>query len=44
MILSLFVLMRKTSEGFLTYQGEWEQGLRAMDQAVKDMPRTSHRL
>lgn len=25
-------------------KGEWEQGLRAMDQAVKDMPRTSHRL
>lgn len=25
-------------------KGEWEQGLRAMDQAVKDMPRTYHRL
>ncbi|XP_074608699.1 cilia- and flagella-associated protein 46-like [Acropora palmata] len=25
-------------------KGEWEQGLRAMDQAVKDMPRTHHRL
>ena len=25
-------------------QGEWEDGLKAMDQAIHDMPRTNHRL
>ncbi len=25
-------------------RGEWESGLRAMDQAISDMPRTNHRL
>ena len=25
-------------------QNQWEEGLRAMDDAVRDMPRTSHRL
>lgn len=27
-----------------SFQGEWEAGLRVMDQAVNDMPRTNHRL
>ncbi len=25
-------------------RGEWESGLRSMDQAISDMPRTNHRL
>ena len=25
-------------------RGEWEAGLRAMDKAIADMPRTNHRL
>ena len=38
------VNLRLSFLSFCVLKGEWEQGLRAMDQAVKDMPRTSHRL
>lgn len=41
---TLFTISKEVNTELFTFQGEWEQGLRAMDQAVKDMPRTYHRL
>ena len=44
MMVTLFTVSKEVNTELFSFQSEWEQGLRAMDQAVKDMPRTYHRL